>query len=215
MSVTYSAGEEIANTVTHGLGAVLGIVGLAVLVGFAVPTGDVKLVIGCSVFGGTLILTYAASALYHGIPIATAKPVLKAIDHASIYLLIAGTYTPFTLSVLEPPWGWSLFAVVWSLAGLGVVFKIFTAGRYEWFSVALYLGMGWVAIVATKPILELFPMGGIALMVGGGLAYTLGVAFYLWRSMRYHHAIWHLFVITGSVLHYFAVLLYIIPLDKA
>ena len=166
VSVTYSIGEEVANTVTHSLGAVLGIVGLA---------------------------------------------VLKAIDHAAIYLLIAGTYTPFTLSVLAPPWGWSLFSVVWGLAVVGVIFKVFTAGRYEWFSVALYLGMGWVAIVATKPIIELFPTGGILLVFGGGIAYTLGVVFYLWRSLRYHHAIWHVFVIAGSLLHYFAVLLYVIP----
>ena len=137
VSVTYSIGEEVANTVTHGLGAVLGIVGLAVLVAYAAPTGDIKLIVGCSVFGATLIITYAASALYHGIPIETAKPVLKAIDHAAIYLLIAGTYTPFTLSVLAPPWGWSLFSVVWGLAVVGVIFKVFTAGRYEWFSVAL------------------------------------------------------------------------------
>ena len=211
VSVTYSIGEEVANTVTHGLGAVLGIVGLAVLVAYAAPTGDIKLLVGCSVFGATLIITYAASALYHGIPIETAKPVLKAIDHAAIYLLIAGTYTPFTLSVLAPPWGWSLFSVVWGLAVVGVIFKVFTAGRYEWFSVALYLGMGWVAIVATKPIIELFPTGGILLVFGGGIAYTLGVVFYLWRSLRYHHAIWHVFVIAGSLLHYFAVLLYVIP----
>ncbi|WP_348673834.1 hemolysin III family protein [uncultured Abyssibacter sp.] len=209
--MSYSVGEEIAHTITHGLGAVLGIGGLAVLVGFAVPTGDVKLLVGCSVFGATLIVTYTASALYHGIPHETAKPVLKAIDHASIYLLIAGTYPPFALSVLTPPWGWSLFAVVWSLAAVGVIFKVFTAGRYDWFSVALYLGMGWVAVVATKPIIELFPLGGILLMLGGGIAYTLGVVFYLWRSLKYHHAIWHVFVIAGSLLHYFAVLFYVIP----
>lgn len=211
MTAAYSAREEVANAATHGLGAVLGIAGLVILVSYAVLAGDPKLVVGCAIFGSTLILTYSASALYHGIPLEAAKPVLKVIDHSAIYLLIAGTYTPFTLSVLSPAWGWSLFGVVWGLAAAGVIFKVFTAGRFRWLSVSLYLGMGWVAVVATKPIIETFATGGIALVVAGGLAYTLGVVFYLWRSMPYHHAIWHLFVLAGSTLHFFAVLLYVIP----
>lgn len=208
----YTHREEIANAVTHGIGTVLGIVGLAVIVARATLTGDATLIVGVSIFGATLILLYGASTVYHSVPIPAARPVLKAIDHSAIYLLIAGTYTPFTLSALPGAWGWSLFGVVWGLALIGVIFKIFTAGRFQFLSLALYLGMGWVAVVATKPFLEVVPTGGVVLVVLGGLAYSLGVIFYVWNRLPYNHAVWHLFVLAGSVLHYFAVLLYVVPL---
>ncbi|MBR9814826.1 hypothetical protein GYB61_13355 [bacterium] len=173
----YTHREEIANAITHGMGTVLGIVGLAVIVARATLTGDTTLIVGVSIFGATLILLYGASTVYHSVPIPAARPVLKAIDHSAIYLLIAGTYTPFTLSALPGAWGWSLFGVVWGLALIGVVFKIFTAGRFKYVSLGRYLGMGWVAVVATKHLLAVVPTGGVVMVVPGGVAYSLGVVF--------------------------------------
>ncbi|WP_043768835.1 PAQR family membrane homeostasis protein TrhA [Algiphilus aromaticivorans] len=207
----YSLGEEIAHSVTHGLGVLASIVGLCVLVAFAALNGGTVDIVASAVFGGTLILLYTASTLYHSIPLPATKSVLRVIDHASIYLLIAGTYTPFTLITLAGPWGWSLFATVWSLAALGVGFKLFTTGRFEKLSLLIYIAMGWCGVVAAVPLLEALPPAGLWLLVGGGLAYTGGVVFYAMESLRYHHAIWHLFVLAGSVLHYFAVLFYVLP----
>jgi hemolysin III len=207
----YTLGEEIAHALTHGLGIVLAIVGLTVMVARAALYGDVVHVTGAAIFGATLVLMYTASTLYHSIPLPRAKRVLRVIDHSTIYLLIAGTYTPLTLVTLTGPWGWSLFGLVWSLALVGVVFKIFATGRFEKLSVAIYLGMGWCVVIAIKPLFETLAAGGLILLIAGGLCYTGGVAFYLWERLRYHHAIWHLFVLAGSVLQYFAVLLYVIP----
>lgn len=207
----YSLGEEIAHAVTHGLGALLAIVGLTVLVARATLYGNVWHIVASSVFGATLVLMYTASTLYHSIPLPRAKKVLRVVDHSMIYFLIAGTYTPFTLVTLHGSWGWSLFAFTWGLAALGVAFKIFATGRYEKLSVAVYLAMGWCAVVATRPILKNLELGGLILTVAGGLAYSGGVAFYLWERLRYHHAIWHLFVLAGSVLQYFAIFFYVVP----
>lgn len=207
----YTLGEEIAHALTHGLGVVLAIVGLTVMVARAVLYGNHWHVIGAAVFGATLVLMYTASTLYHSIPLPRAKRVLRIIDHSTIYLLIAGTYTPFTLVTLHGTWGWSLFTVTWGLALLGVVFKAFATGRYERLSLAIYLGMGWSVMVAIKPLVQTLEPAGLALMVLGGLAYTGGVVFYVWERLRYHHAIWHGFVLAGSVLQYFAVLFYVIP----
>lgn len=207
----YSLGEEIAHSVTHGLGVVASIVGLCVLVVFAALHGGPTEIVAAAVFGSTLILLYTASTLYHSIPLPQTKSVLRVIDHASIYLLIAGTYTPFTLITLAGPWGWSLFATVWSLAAVGVAFKVFYTGRFEALSLIIYLAMGWCGVVAARPMLDTLPVPGLWLLLAGGLAYTGGVAFYAMKRLRYHHAIWHLFVLAGSVLHYFAVLLYVIP----
>jgi hemolysin III len=210
----YSAGEEIAHAVTHGLGAVLAIVGLVVLVARAALYGNTWHIIASSVFGATLVLMYTASALYHGIPHPRAKKVLRVIDHSLIFLLIAGTYTPFTLVTLRGPWGWTLFALTWGLAFAGIAFKFYATGKfekYEKFSLGFYLGMGWCAVIAIKPILGLLEPGALLLMLAGGLTYSGGVAFYTWERLRYHHAIWHLFVLAGSILHYFAVLFYVIP----
>lgn len=209
----YSLGEEIAHAITHGVGVLLAIVGLTVLVARAVLYGNSWHVVACSVFGATLVLMYTASTLYHSIPnnLPRAKKVLRVIDHSMIYFLIAGTYTPFTLVTLHGNWGWSLFGVTWGLALAGVVFKIFATGRFEKLSLIIYLAMGWCAIVAIKPILAHLPMGGILLTAAGGLAYSGGVVFYAWERLRYHHAIWHLFVLTGSVLQYFAIYFYVVP----
>lgn len=207
----YSLGEEIAHAVSHGLGAVMAIAGLCVLVVYAALYGERVHVVASAIFGATMILLYTASTLYHSIPLPQTKRIMRIIDHASIYLLIAGTYTPFTLVTLEGRWGWTLFAVVWGLAAIGIIFKLFFTGRFDRLSTAIYIAMGWCGLVAAKPIMAALDTGGLVLLVAGGLAYTGGVAFYLMERMRYHHAIWHLFVLLGTVLHYFAVLLYVIP----
>lgn len=196
---------------THGLGAVLGIAGLCVLVARAVLYGDGWHLASSIVFGTTIILMYSASTLYHGIPLPRAKQVLRVIDHSTIYFLIAGTYTPFALVTLRDSWGWPLFTTVWALALAGVVFKIFYTGRFERLSLAIYLGMGWCVVLVVKPLLGVLAPEGLWLMLAGGLCYTGGVAFYVWEKLRYHHAIWHLFVLAGTVLHYLAILLYVIP----
>lgn len=199
---------------THGFGVLLSIAGLVVLVAKATLYGDPWHIIAASIFGTTLVLMYAASTLYHSIPanpLPAAKRVLRVLDHSLIYFLIAGTYTPFTLITLRGPWGWGLFFFTWGLALAGVVFKIFATGRFEKVSLAIYLLMGWCAIVAIEPLLGALPPAGLWLLLGGGLTYSGGVAFYVWTSLRYHHAVWHLFVLGGSVLHFFAVLLYVIP----
>lgn len=207
----YSLHEEIAHGVTHGIGALLAIAGLAVLTAQAALHGDVWHVVSVSIFGAALVLMYAASTLFHSIPQVKAKHVFRVLDHCLIYVLIAGTYTPFTLVTLRGPVGWSLFGAVWGLAVLGIGFKIFTTGRFEKLSLAVYLIMGWCVLLAVKPLMAALPEGGLWLLFAGGLSYSIGTIFYRWESLRYHHAIWHLFVLGGSALHYFAVLLYVIP----
>ena len=207
----YSVGEEIAHAITHGAGAILGIIGLCVLVAKSVLYGDIWHVVASAIFGASLIVLYTASTVYHAVPNVQAKRILRIIDHSSIYLLIAGTYTPFTLVTLHGPWGWSLFAVTWGLAFFGIIFKLFFPGKFEKLSVGIYLVMGWCAVVAAKPLMAALPNGGLLLMLLGGLAYTGGVVFYVAKKLKYHHAIWHVFVLLGSVLHFFAVLLYVIP----
>ncbi len=207
---TYSPGEEIANSITHGVGIVLGIIGLAVLTAFASVYGSVRHIVGVSVFGAAMIVMYTASTLYHSITHPRAKQILRVFDHAAIFVLIAGTYTPFTLVTLKGPLGWVLFGVVWGLAALGIVMQIVSLERLSFLSLFLYLGMGWAVIFAIKPLLAALPTGGLTLLVLGGLAYTAGVIFYVWRK-PYFHAIWHGFVLTGTAFHFFAILLYVIP----
>jgi len=210
----YTLGEEIANSVIHGLGIVFGIAGLAVLIAFASLRGDAWHIVGCSIFGAALILLYTTSTLYHSIPLPRVKAVLRTLDHAAIFLLIAGTYTPFLLVNLRGPWGWSLFAVIWGLALSGIVLRIARGRRSPRWAVGLYIGMGWVVLVAIEPLATRVAPGGLWLLLLGGLAYTLGVGFYLWRRLPYHHAIWHIFVLAGSILHFFAILFYVIPLAE-
>ncbi len=207
----FSLAEEIAHGVSHGIGIVLAIIGLAVLVAESVLHGDPWLVTSSAIFGTTLILLYTASTLYHSIPMPRAKRILRVLDHSAIYLLIAGTYTPFTLVSLRGPEGWTLFAVVWIGAVGGILFKTFALGKARIFSVLLYLALGWCVVFAFGPLEQRLAPGGIALLIGGGVCYTLGLIFFAWHRLRFHHFIWHLFVLAGSVLHYFAVLLYVIP----
>ena len=206
----YSASEELASTVIHGIGIVLSIAGLAVLAAHAAPAGDARHIASVGVYGTTLILLYTASTLYHGVPIERAKPLLRQLDHAAIFLLIAGTYTPFTLITLRGAWGWSLFAIVWAIALVGI-WMVMKRIERKGITITLYVGLGWIGLVALGPLVRNLPPGGLWLLFGGGVCYTLGVPFYLSRRIPFNHALWHLFVLGGSVLQFFAVLLYVLP----
>jgi hemolysin III len=207
----YSIAEEIAHAITHGVGILLSIAALTVLVAFASLHGNAWHIVSCSIYGSTLVLLYAASTLYHALPSSRAKGVFRILDHTAIYVLIAGTYTPFTLVNLRGGWGWTLFGVVWGLSILGIVLEAVARPRVRILSLVLYLGLGWMAAIAVKPLLDSVAAGGLVLLLLGGLAYTGGVVFYCWHRLPYHHAIWHIFVLAGSVFHYFAVLFYVIP----
>jgi len=200
--------EEIANSISHGLGLVLAIVAVPILVLAAVRGGSVHFIVGASVFGGTMILLYLASTLYHSITHEVTKNMCRVFDHTAIFLLIAGTYTPFSLGVLRGPWGWSLLAVIWALAIVGITLKIRKRTRHSRITIVLYVIMGWLAIVAVKPMIMLIPVPGLLLIFAGGIAYTGGLAFFALERLRYNHFIWHLFVIAGTTCHFFAVLWY-------
>jgi hemolysin III len=202
-----SLGEEIANSVTHGLGLLASLAAAPVLIVVA-ARGDAWQVVGSTVFAVTLVAMYAASTLYHSLPPSRAKRVFRVLDHGAIYLLIAGTYTPFTLGVLRGAWGWSLFGLVWGLAATGVVFKSVRGFRHPRLSTAIYLLMGWLVVVAIKPMTASLPLAGQLWLLAGGLAYTGGIAFYILDHKRYVHAVWHVFVLGGSTCHFVAVLLY-------
>lgn len=207
-----TAGEEIANSLTHGLGVVLTLVVGPALVIIAVATDDPWRIVASAIYATSLLLLFTSSTLYHALRAPRAKALFRRIDHAAIYLLIAGTYTPFTLITLRGPWGWTLFGVVWALAVAGVVLKGTFGARLPALSTAVYLGMGWLAIVAIRPLLTNVAPRGIAWLVAGGLFYTLGVVFYVRdERRRYHHAVWHLFVLAGSISHFCAVLWYALP----
>lgn len=208
----YSVAEEIANSVTHGLGVLFSIAGLAILTAFASLFGTVWHVVSCSIYGATQIFMYTASTLYHSIPLPRAKAVLRQFDHAAIFLLIAGTYTPFALVNLRGPWGWTILTVIWGFAILGIVLQTWLIRRSRLVATIPYLAMGWMAVIAIKPLLETVAPGGLLLLMCGGLAYTVGTIFYISRRLRFHHAFWHAFVLAGSMLHFFAILFYVIPL---
>ena len=198
--------EELVNALTHGLGATAALAGGALLVTLAALHGDRWQLAGAIVFGLCLLLLYLASTLYHAIRHPVAKARLKVFDHCAIYLLIAGTYTPFTLIGLRGPWGWGMFAGIWTLALAGVVFKLFFTGRFKRLSTMIYLAMGWLVMVAIKPLLGALDAWTLGWLLAGGLFYTLGTVFYHRPSLRYSHAIWHLFVLAGSVSHFIAVM---------
>jgi hemolysin III len=203
--------EELANVLTHGAGAVASLAGAAVLVSVAALWGDAWTVVGAAVFGATLVLLYTASTLYHAAHSPAVKARLKVLDHCAIYLLIAGSYTPFTLNGLRGGWGWSLFGVVWTLAVAGTVFKLFFTGRFPRLSTATYIAMGWLAVIAIVPMVQRLPAETLGWMVAGGVIYTAGTVFYHNRRIRYAHAIWHVFVIGGSACHFAAVLTQVVP----
>lgn len=201
--------REILNALTHGIGAVLAVIGTSALLVLAIRDGDAWKVTSFAIYGAMLVLLYVASTLYHGVR-ERWKPLCRKLDHAAIYLLIAGTYTPFTLVTLRGAWGWSLFGAIWALAVLGIAQELALAGRRRVVSMILYLGMGWLAIVATGPLVLALPASAVAWMVGGGLLYTFGTIFYgLDRRWLYAHPVWHLFVLGGSACHFVAVLRYV------
>lgn len=206
----YSRGEEIAHAVTHGLGAVLALAFLPVLIIYAAQRGDATLVTTVSVYGAAMIVLYTMSTLYHGLTPPRAKRVFELLDHGVIHLLIAGTYTPFCLCVLGGGWGWSLFGIAWGLAGFGIFYEVVLERPWKKLSLGMYLALGWLVVVAAKPLAEALPAGALWLLGWGGVAYTLGAVFYAWRGFPYHHAVWHLFVLAGSALHAVCVLRYIV-----
>jgi hemolysin III len=202
-------GEEIANSITHGLGFLLSIAGLSVLVTLAAIRGTLWHIIGCSIYGVTLVLLYLSSTLYHAIQAPRAKKVFRVFDHSAIYLLIAGTYTPFVLIALRGPLGWTLFGLQWGLAAAGVLFKSLAREEYEIASTVVYALMGWMGIVGIRSMYAALSLGGIAWILAGGLSYTIGILFFA-MNRRYCHAIWHVFVLAGSLCHFIAVLRYLV-----
>lgn len=205
-----SLGEEIANSVSHGIGALAAITVTPILIIKSIPLGAAAIT-GVSIFGATMIVLYLVSTLYHAFPLNRAKRIFRIFDHSAIFLLIAGTYTPFTLTVLPAAWGWSLFGVVWALAAGGVVLKSVANVEAGKFSTALYVGMGWLAVVAAKPLYDALPAWGLFWLVAGGVMYSAGILFFAYdHRVRYHHFIWHVFVLAGTACHVVAVLGYVI-----
>lgn len=202
--------EELLNALTHGIGAVVALAAAAVLITLASIRGDVWAIVGASVFGTSLLLLYVASTLYHAISHAPAKARLKIFDHCMIYVLIAGTYTPFTLTSLRGAWGWTLFGLIWGLALAGIVFKLYFTGRFKGLSTAIYIAMGWMVVIALDPLMKALPGSAFAWLMSGGIAYTVGTIFYMSRRLPYAHAIWHAFVLAGSVCHFAAVLIQVL-----
>jgi hemolysin III len=208
----YSVGEEIANSVTHGLGFLLSVAACSVLVVLAAQRGTAWHVTSVAIFGASLILLYAASTIYHALTHRKAKQVFKFLDYSAIYVLIAGSYTPFTLVTLrEGGWGWSLFGMAWGLAVAGAVIEVVTKRRYKAISMAFYLGMGWLLMIAIKPLFNSLDAKSLWLLLAGGVAYTGGAALYAKGNFRYHHAIWHVLVLIGSACHFMAVYFTVIP----
>ena len=206
----YSLIEEVLNSVTHGIGVGLSIAGLVWLILRAVRVGDTLGIVSVIIFGVSLLLLYLASTLYHAIPCFSVKRVFRVFDHCAIYLLIAGTYTPFLLVSMRGPWGWTFFGILWGIACIGCAFKAFFTGRFDRISTALYVAMGWFVLVGIKPAIMCIPTGALIMMAIGGLAYTFGVFFYVYNRIPFNHAIWHCLVMAGSAIHFFAVILYVL-----
>jgi hemolysin III len=208
----YTIGEEIANAVTHGIGTLLAIAALVLLVIFSSIYGNAWYVVSFSIYGSSLVILYTMSTIYHALPRGKAKDIFEIFDHSSIFLLIAGTYTPFELITLRGSVGWTLFGITWGMAIIGILFKVFFVKKFVVLSTLIYIIMGWMIVFAIKPLFEKLPIDGIVFLVIGGIFYTLGTVFYIRRKMKYHHAVWHLFVIGGSAMHFFAILFYVLPL---
>ncbi|HMG84471.1 MAG TPA: hemolysin III family protein [Terracidiphilus sp.] len=210
MHTHFRLGDILANAITHGVGALLAIAGAGYLI-VASSRGSSWVVVSCSIFAGTLVLVYLCSTFYHSLVRTRARHVFHVLDHGAIYLLIAGTYTPFTLVSLRGPVGWTLFGIVWTLAIAGVIFKSFAVGRFAAASAAVYLFQGWVVVFAARPLMHALSPQGLMWLGAGGIAYTFGVVFFAFDRIPYFQAAWHLFVLAGSVAHYFAILLYVVP----
>jgi hemolysin III len=202
--------EEVANSVTHGLGLLASLVGALMLVSLSAEQGGVWHVVSAAIYGATLVALYTASTMYHALKGTRARSVLRVLDHCAIYLLIAGTYTPVTLVSMRGGWGWTLFGLAWGLAAVGIVFKVLATGRYAVLSTVAYVLMGWLCIVAAKLMLVLLSPGALALLGAGGVLYTAGIVFYHSKRVPYSHTVWHLFVVAGSVCHYLAIALYVL-----
>jgi hemolysin III len=207
-----TAGEELANTLTHGVGLLLSVAAMSVLLVFASRRRDAWIVVACSIYGATLVALYLASTLYHHVRSPRAKRIWNLLDHGAIYLLVAGTYTPFTLGPLRRAggWGWSLFGAIWGLALAGIVFQALHLHRFRLLSVLSYVVMGWLAGIAIRPLWFRLTPAGVGWLALGGLLYTLGIVFYAWKSRRFAHAVWHVFVLAGSLAHFFAILFYVV-----
>jgi hemolysin III len=203
-------GDILANAITHGIGFGLAIAGAVYLI-IASTRGSARLIVSCSIFSASLILVYLFSTLYHSLVRTRARHVFHVLDHSSIYVLIAGTYTPFTLVSLRGPLGWILFSIVWALAVAGIVFKSFAVGRFAIASTAVYLLQGWLVIFVVRSLVHAIGWHGMAWLIAGGLAYTLGIIFFALDHVPYFHAAWHIFVLAGSIAHYFAILFYVVP----
>jgi hemolysin III len=203
--------EELVNTLIHLFGFILALAGGLALIASAIHHGSPRHIISCSIYSATLVVLYFTSTMYHFLSQGRAKILFRLLDHVSIYLVIAGSYTPFTLVMLRGGWGWSLFGAVWGLAVGGIFYKVFVRKHSPWISTSLYLLMGWLVVIAIKPLLAVVPTGGMIWLVAGGLSYTFGVIFYSLDYRRYFHAVWHVFVLGGSVCHFFAIYLYVLP----
>lgn len=201
----YTLGEEIFNSVTHGVGSLLSIAGTVVLIVFSAINSDAFAVVSSAVYGASLIILYTMSTLYHSITNEKAKKFFRIMDHNTIFFLIAGTYTPYTLAVLRNPLGWVLFGIVWGAAAIGIVLNSIDLEKFSKISVVCYIAMGWVIIIAVKPLMNSMPFISFALLVAGGIFYTIGVIFYAIKKVKYFHSVWHIFTVIGSALHYFSV----------
>lgn len=202
----FTKGEEITNAILHGIGSGLAIAALVILIVFASIRGNATHVVSYTIYGATLVLLYLASTLYHSLPRGKGKDVFEIFDHSAIYLLIAGSYTPLALVALKGALGWTIFGIVWGLSVVGIVFKVFWVKKFVVLSTVLYIAMGWLIIIAIKPLMNVLNTTSIVFLVVGGVLYTLGTVFYVWRRMKYHHAIWHLFVLGGSICHFFTMM---------
>ncbi len=211
---TFTRGEEIANAITHGIGAVLSIVGLTLLIVLSSLEGTPWHVISFTIYGVTMLLLYVSSTLVHSFPEGKVKDLFEIFDHSSIYLFIAGTYTPFLFIAVKGTTGWTLFGIVWGIALAGIVFKAFFVKKFLFISTILYVFMGWMIVFAWDSLTQNIAHQGIVLLVVGGVLYTIGAVFYVWRGFRFHHMIWHMFVLGGTVLHFLAIILYVLPITK-
>src|SRR5690625_3433170 len=209
----FTLGEEIANAITHGVGVVFSIVGLIFLIITSSLSGSAWHIVSFTIFGATMVLLYVSSTMLHSLPRGKAKNVFEILDHAAIYFFIAGTYTPFLLVAIRGTLGWTLFTIVWGIAIAGTLFRVFFVKRFVFVSTVGYVLMGWLIVLVFPRLVELLPTGGIVLLVIGGLLYTFGAIFYVWRFFKYHHMVWHLFVLGGTILHFFAVILYLLPIN--
>jgi len=202
----YTVGEEIFNSISHGLGFIASIVGLVFLTIFAISYGDAWHIVSFSIFGATMILLYLSSTLYHSLTRTKAVRILQAIDHSAIFLLIAGTYTPFMLTVMRSALGWTILSIVWGIAIIGILLKVFHFEKSDKIGLVLYLVMGWIIVLVFFQVVKLLPLFSLIMLFVGGFFYTAGTVFYRWDKLKYNHAIWHLFVLGGSICHYFSVI---------